>query len=380
MIPCRWTVLAPFTAAILLFSAAVYAGPLAQDRGSRVREVVAQLESTREKLAADLRKYDADLQQSRNVITKSQGILMQAQAQGNAPAEKIAREAMMTAQGAKAKTEELKRVATVNLRRFDDVLARVRSGGADPDASLEQVGFETMNDRWVSNQKRLIEERLQNPNPYAAEIYRSLKTKAPPELPDRKFDQLQPGDVLLISPESETMWDKVRDKSWWVNVADRGTTNLKSPASHTVLYLKEVNGTKLFLDNTPEQGTRVINEAQYLKEYGHRSGLVASVAQPLNNEEAGRIWGAAKEMSRQEADNQQRKSGNIIDQTGYGLYGNDNMVCSETSRWALIRAGREIPESASPLKRLLGIDYGPANFYSDKHNFVITPMWAPVDR
>src|SRR5450759_1432562 len=40
------------------------------------------------------------------------------------------------------------------------------------------------------------------------------------------------------------------------------------------------------------------------------------------------------------------------DLSGYGLYGNGNMVCSETDRWVLVNSGRKIPETVSPLKRL----------------------------
>ncbi len=61
------------------------------------------------------------------------------------------------------------------------------------------------------------------------------------------------------------------------------------------------------------------------------------------------------------------------DLSGYGLYGNGNIVCSEADRWVLVNSGRKIPETASPLKRLLGIHYGPANFFSDENNFIITP-------
>jgi hypothetical protein len=52
------------------------------------------------------------------------------------------------------------------------------------------------------------------------------------------------------------------------------------------------------------------------------------------------------------------------------------MVCSEADRWVLVNSGRKIPETASPLKRLLGIHYGPANFFSDDKNFIITPLYG----
>ncbi len=84
---------------------------------------------------------------------------------------------------------------------------------------------------------------------------------------------------------------------------------------------------------------------------------------------------------------QEKQAGNVIsatdyirDKSGYGLYGPDNMVCSEASRWILVNSGLKLPETASPLKRLLGIHYGPANFFSDEYNFVITPLWGPQER
>jgi hypothetical protein len=247
-------------------------------------------------------------------------------------------------------------------------------GNASPEVRTEQEDFDRMNARWVARQRQLIDQRLREPNPYAAEICRSLKIKVPPLLPSRKFDELKPGDVLLISREDIT------DASFWINLGDRFTTDPRSPASHTVLFLKEVNGKKLFLDHTPGRGSHVIDEDEFLRTYGHRDALVASpriaVAQPVRESETARIWEAAKRLARKEADIQEEKRGYIVDQTGYGVYGNENMVCSEASRWVLVRSGRDIPESASPLKRLLGIHYGPANFFSDDYNFIITPLWG----
>jgi len=243
---------------------------------------------------------------------------------------------------------------------------------AEDELVLEQAEFENMNERWVQRQKDLIEQRLKDPNPYADKIYRSLKTTAPPPPTEKNYDNLQPGDVLLFSPDDI--------KSGLTNVGDMISSASLSPAAHTVLYLKEVNGKKLFLDNLPEKGSHVISEEEFLKNYGRRGAHLASVAQPLTTGEADKLWDAAKERIKQESAIQQQKAGNSGDQTGYGLYGNDNMVCSETSRWALIKAGRDIPESGSPLKKLLGIHYGPANFYSDDYNFIITPLWTDQKR
>ncbi len=252
------------------------------------------------------------------------------------------------------------------------------SAAVSAEAQSEQADYDRMNTEWIRKQKLLIAERLKKPNKYVPIMYRSLKLKAPPPLPPTKWDNLRPGDVLLISREGIT------DPSFWINLGDRLTTDMGSPASHTVLYLKTVNGRKLFLDHTPAKGSQVIDEAEFLRRYGHRGVLVASpridVAQPVKEAETARIWDVTKQLVKKEAAVQEGKTGNIVDLTGFGLYGNDNMVCSEVSRWVLVKSGRDIPESASPLKRVLGIHYGPANFFSDDYNFVITPLWQPVEK
>jgi hypothetical protein len=57
------------------------------------------------------------------------------------------------------------------------------------------------------------------------------------------------------------------------------------------------------------------------------------------------------------------------------------MVCSETSRWALVRAGRAVPETQSGNVKIFGIDTGinknnfvsfsPADFYAKQQYFVV---------
>jgi hypothetical protein len=262
----------------------------------------------------------------------------------------------------------------MNFKTLDDsmgALAYSKTGGndyKDPETVLEQIAFDVMNDAWMNKQKELIELRTNEPNPYAGAISASLKTHAPPPLSPRKYEELQPGDVILISPDDR--------QSFWVNFADRLSSASLSPASHTVLYLREVNGKKLFLDHTLEGGSHVISEAEFLKTYGRRE---AQVAQPVNRPDADAIWATAKKIAKRETEIQEQKSENIIShplsQTGYGLYG-DSMVCSEASRLALVQAGQNIPETDSPLKKVLGIHYGPANFFSDEYNFVITPLWT----
>ncbi|MDO9585451.1 MAG: hypothetical protein Q7I93_03075, partial [Syntrophales bacterium] len=136
----------------------------------------------------------------------------------------------------------------------------------DPKVLQEQDEFDKMNTEWMKKQKQLIEQRLREPNKYTSVISKSLKTNAPPPLPPRKYEMLNPGDVLLFQPDDT--------KSFWINLGDRLSSASQSPASHTVLFLKEVNGKKLFLDHTSERGSHVISEEEFLRTYGHRDALV----------------------------------------------------------------------------------------------------------
>lgn len=339
------------------------------ERGNWLLGVTFKLERMRGNAITDIQRYEGEIQRCNTTIGKSKNIIRLARQKGNAEAERIAGSALAKARQAKLKNEELKNSAALRKRRAEVALIYVKTEDKYLEAKLEQVEFENNEVAWRENYKKFIESRFKEQNKSLTAAYKSLKIKAPPPLPPRKYDELQPGDVLLISPDDKT--------SFWTKIGDRlSSAEWESPASHTVLYLKEVNGKKLFLDHTAGRGSHVISEEEFQKTYGRRDALVASVAQPVEEAEAAKIWEVTKKLARKEGNIME---GNIIDQTGYGLYGDDNMVCSEASRWVLVKAGREIPETASPLKRLLGIHYGPANFFSDEYNFIITPLWAPIE-
>jgi hypothetical protein len=240
---------------------------------------------------------------------------------------------------------------------------------------------------WMKDARAGIQQRLQEPNRLCAAIQGSLKSKEPP-LPYKTLTELQPGDVLLIAPDdfiSNRIHRGDKFSSW----------EPKSPASHTVLYVKEVKGKRLFLDNRSDEGPSIITEEEFLKRYASRlpSSGVASlrqpgcdVAQPLSKAEGDRLWTEAGLLARQQLASRERKADNLIDTSNYGLYGDDNMVCSEASRWALVRAlaptrpeMMNLPVTASPIKKALGIYYGPANFYGDQEHFLVSPLGVPLD-
>jgi hypothetical protein len=230
-------------------------------------------------------------------------------------------------------------------------------------AGKEQTEFETMNAEWMQKQRALIEQRLKEPNKYASAIYKSLTTNAPPK-PYKRFSELQAGDVLLL--EGEWLSNKM---SYVDNKLSSG--HFESGAAHTVLYLKEVNGKKLFLDNQPGQGPRIISEAEFLETYGHRKSDVARLAQPLRPDEAKKLYEAAQGMAQK--NNRTLINGHMFDSSNYGVWNKDNVVCSEAD-WAVINAaGRDIPESDDKVKVAAGVNWSPADFANSQY-FLVTPL------
>jgi len=231
-------------------------------------------------------------------------------------------------------------------------------------AGKEQREFETMNAAWMEKQRALIEQRLAEPNKYAGAICKSLTTNAPP-LPYKRFSELQPGDVLLLEGEGFSNAIPVAD-----NAISSGRMD-SSGAAHTVLYLKSVNGKKLFLDNQPGQGPRIIAEEEFLKTYGNRTSDVARLAQPLRPDEAKKLYEAAREMAGK--NNRALINDHMFDSSNYGVWRKDNVVCSEAD-WAVINAaGRNIPESDDKLKVAAGVNWSPADYASSQY-FLVTPL------
>ncbi|MDP2158280.1 MAG: hypothetical protein Q8K68_11295 [Nitrospirota bacterium] len=253
----------------------------------------------------------------------------------------------------------------------DKLELKTGTGSVDPQILKEQADFENRNAEWMKKQKQLVEQRLKEPNKYAGAIYKSLKTNAPPP-PWKTFNELQPGDVLLIEGSAIAYVD---------NKLSAG--NNASKASHTVIYLKEVNGKKLFLDNQPNEGPRIISEEEFLRLYGHRGADVAKLAQPLNKKEGKQLFTAAVEMAQKNRNEKTiywkpdwNPTGKpLLDLgTNYGAWGKENVVCSE-SDWSLINAtGRNIPKSEDRIKVSLGVDFSPADFYNSSY-FLVTPLW-----
>lgn len=216
----------------------------------------------------------------------------------------------------------------------------------------------------------LVSQRLESPNKWAASITRSLKTKAPP-LPYKKFDELQPGDILLVYAEGSS-----KIISW----ADKKLSGSSAGVSHTVLFLRDVNGKKFFLDDQPGQGPRIILQDELIATYGKRGSLVAKLAQPLNEAEAKTLYAAAVELA---AKNRRNIIVSPVFGTDYGAWGKEDMVCSEAD-WALLntaRPGNRIPATSDKVKaNLFDVAFSPADVSKNGQYFLVSPMDMPEKR
>ena len=261
----------------------------------------------------------------------------------------------------------------------------VRSA-TEPAISRETKAIEANPRAWIEDERQQIRRRLAKPNPWSRALAASLSSKAPP-LPYKKFGELEPGDVLLVEGDANT-WHKGLPSSLSSGADGMLSGVTSARASHTLIFLKESKGTKLFLDNQPGEGPRIVPEAYVRSRYGSRQTEIARLAQPLKPDEAAELYKAAKKMRARNVRKMDANhrlyvathglAGDAPDKTNYGLWGKENLVCSEAS-WALINAaGRNVSRTTSRTKRLLGIDFGPADFYANEQHFLITPMaWGP---
>lgn len=351
--------------ASLFFLSLSYGQVTDTEKNDWLMGVIFKLEKMKDAATADILKYDDEIQKCDLRISKSETILNLARQKGNDPAQAVAREALGKARDARKLNLNNKSMAELNRKRAEKALASVKSGGKHIEATVEQVEFEAMHSEWKKKQNQLIDQRLMEPNKNASAIHRSLMLHVPP-LPGKNFNELQPGDVLLLEGKEIAKLD--------TTFTSGGSPSI---ASHTVVYLKTVNGKKLFLDNQPFQGPRIITEEEFLQVYGSRAAEVARLAEPLSREEGQKLFSAAVKMA-QENRQEVAKSwfGSPLLGSNYGAWGKDDIVCSEAD-WVLINnAGRNIPRSGDQVKVSAGVDFSPAD-YANSPYFIVTPLGIP---
>lgn len=240
-------------------------------------------------------------------------------------------------------------------------------------AETETANMKSGGLTWVEYQKQQFSIRINQPNYWCKAYYDSLikmdsSKSLSSSFPYKKQSQLEVGDVILIGPVDGFFSSKQANLDAWLNDNNAYVT-------HTVTCVKIIDGHKLFLDNQSTQGPRIISEDEFNKLYGSRDasvvqmrGTIWGVAQPLNSTEANQLWTTARDMVEK---NKLNTDGLF---TNYGLYGNNDMVCSESS-WALLNAtGRYSIPFDKHIPLATGVDFSPASFYNFQQYFLITPL------
>jgi len=257
----------------------------------------------------------------------------------------------------------------MNVKTLSNTDVKFKALDEPTDAMKEQEKMETNTQTWVEYQKEQFKIRLEQPNYWCQHYYENLEKNdtAKMPLPYKKFNELQPGDVLLFAPKSGDLGGAVV-----ADVSNFGQESQESNASHTVTYLKVVNGKKIFLDNQLGEGPQIISEDQLIKKYEGHDAQVAKlsqfgIAQPLNPKEAQMLYEKALELAKKNLESEK------LGKNNYG-FGKGNLVCSSAS-WTLITStGRELPLSKSWVSTATGVNFSPADFYAYKQYFLITPL------
>jgi len=255
------------------------------------------------------------------------------------------------------------------VKNLDIDIVKVQPGVSNP-AQLRR--------KLLSNFPNTILNRTDQPNKQAQEILRSFKTKEPPS-PIKNIADLAPGDVILVAAwpwkdRNKAGYSEVA-KSIGINFMDQwGSNNWSSPASHAAIFLGERNGKRWYMDNQVKGGPVIKEEKDFLKEYGARKMDIATlVGQPLSKHEGEELWKGAHEL--------RNTTTYWPSKVSHAGSNDPGMVCSESSRWLLMRAGRRVLETQSENAKILGIDTGlnkkqfidfsPSDFYENEQYFVI---------
>jgi|JI6StandDraft_1071083.scaffolds.fasta_scaffold05467_2 hypothetical protein len=344
-------------------------------------DIVFQLETEKEKINSDILVCEDAIKKSDITISKSQTIISMAQQKGNKEAEQIAKKAIQKAQDAKAQNARNIQLMKSYYKKLSELLVSLKANPNKAEILSEQFKLDNKQDEWMKEKDKLILERLSVPDPYCLDLEKSLKSNAPPPLSGKKFSDLKPGDVILVKTENLSKQNDSYEQI--LNVTSTALTNAisitdnlfsgtKEDINHTLIYLKEINGKKIFLDNVPGKGPTIISEDEFSFIYGKREANVAEIARPLTKEQGEKLYSAARQLADQQL--QKKYIG-----SKYGIMGTD-LVCSEASRWALVQAGAQfLPETDDKWKKLnvkgftLGVEWSPADFCKSNY-FIVTPL------
>jgi len=129
--------------------------------------------------ADEIRRLDRAIEQNDRTITKTEDIIRQAQAKGNAEAERIGRHARDKALEAKRKNVAARAAAETRSKRADDALRTVSSLMVSPDGTVPKVDCAALLRRWQNDPARKASQDCECFDPERPPMCVSKGTKMP---------------------------------------------------------------------------------------------------------------------------------------------------------------------------------------------------------
>lgn len=244
-------------------------------------------------------------------------------------------------------------------------------------AQTEQDFFATNREAWAQAMKsELVKTSEPRARAMTEEILEALKQsggRTPlAKLPKTTAD-LVPGDILLMKPDATSRMSKMipsADQHYRQIGAffsdDPQPQTERHDIAHTVLYLRSVNGKRLYLDHQIDEGSRVLDEREFQARYSQR---LSHVAIPQSAVDGERLWTAARAAALHSGPGD------------FGVLGHAQ-VCSEKDLAVVVFAS---DARLSAIYAMVGgrgraVEVTPSNFFNEKlqHGyFTVTSLKAP---
>lgn len=243
-----------------------------------------------------------------------------------------------------------------------------------PEVQREQARLRDNPAQWLREREQQVRLAVQRNAPWTRDVLRVLMLPRESQRPYEmtRLADLAAGDVILVAPPAAQLdpagaagSEAIRrlDERYrmfsellMLRVSSAARQELE-PASHALTYLGDISGVRMYYSQDVG-GSRIIDERQFLREYGAREMFVGRPQAVLDGR---RLWSAARDAA----------VGNPKD---YGCVGEGKYVCSERTG---IIVGRATTLDLTT-DRLGPIDVTPGDFFDREGNvgkhFVITRL------
>ncbi|NQY93243.1 MAG: hypothetical protein HRT43_03675, partial [Campylobacteraceae bacterium] len=157
----------------------------------------------------------------------------------------------------------------------------------------EQEDYEKRSNEWLLKQQDLIRKAVASEKKRDKEMLTAIKKDKVPKFTQKKLNDLKPGDVILLKKGEGTFSQTIPYGDVLLRWMREKSLKPKTYGiSHSVVYLKTVNGKRLYLDHQlDDKFARVIDEDLFLERYEKRLSFIARPKALVNGK---KLWEAAK--------------------------------------------------------------------------------------